>query len=141
MKSADDDGTTLETQVKNFGADLLGDINVSFTYQMDPEVEKLLQSINSRKNILLIIKEAINNLAKHSRSTVASLKLGIKGDNIELVIKDNGGGFDVDNKREGNGLKNMQSRVVELKGIMKVYSGINNGTRIEILIPKSSFKE
>ena len=68
-------------------------------------------------------------MAKHSRSTVASLKLGIKGDNIELVIKDNGGGFDVDNKR------------VELKGIMKVYSGINNGTRIEILIPKSSFKE
>lgn len=141
MKSADDDGTTLETQIKNFGADLLNDINVSFTYQMDQEVEKLLQSIYSRKNLLLIIKEAINNMAKHSRSTEASLKLGIKDDTIELVIKDNGVGFDVNNNREGNGLKNMQSRVIELKGNMTVHSGINEGTQIEVLIPKASFKE
>ena len=79
-------------------------------------------------------------MAKHSQASRASLKLGIKDDLIELVIEDNGVGFDAANNKVGNGLKNIQSRVQELKGKIKIETAKNEGTKIQILIPKSSFK-
>ncbi len=140
MKPASVGGTTLEAQVKNFGVDLLNNINVNFTYLMDPEVENFLQSFYVRRNLLLIIKEAINNLAKHSHATMASLKLAITGENIELIIKDNGVGFDMNGKKDGNGLTNLHNRVAELHGEMKVRTVINEGTEISIHFPKSFFR-
>ena len=57
-----------------------------------------------------------------------------------MVIEDNGVGFDAANNKAGNGLKNIQSRVQELKGKIKIETAKNEGTKIQILIPKSSFK-
>ena len=82
-------------------------------------------------------KEA--NLIKGCQSKVW-IEAEFKDDKLELNIKDNGVGFDEYNNKAGNGLKNIQSRVQELKGTIKIDSAKDEGTTIEILIPKSSFK-
>lgn len=135
MKASAINNTTLEAKIKNFGSELLSDKNIDFTYLIYDDVEKILQSINARKNILLICKEAMNNIAKYSQATAASLLITTNNDMLELSISDNGVGFNVTKFTSGNGLKNMQNRISELKGIIHFTSIINEGTTIKANIP------
>lgn len=127
--------TTLEVKIKNYGVELLSDKNISFHYKINPEADGLLQNMLARKNILLIIKEAMNNIAKYSNATEADLQLTIDNENCMLIIKDNGIGFDTQLPNEGNGLKNMAHRAQELKGTLAIQSSSGNGTVLKGIFP------
>jgi len=135
MKTTADSSTTLDAKIKNFGSELLSDKNIYFTYTINSDIEKLLYNINARKNILLLIKEAMNNIAKYSQASSASLIIEINSDTLHLLISDNGVGFNVVTETAGNGLKNMKYRIEELKGSIKFTSVINEGTTIKVAIP------
>lgn len=127
--------TTLEAKIKNYGVELLSDKNISFHYKINAEAENLLQNILARKNILLIIKEAMNNIAKYSKATEADLQLTIENGNCMLMIKDNGIGFNAQLPNEGNGLWNMKHRALELKGTLTIQSSPDKGTVIKGVFP------
>lgn len=127
--------TTVEAKIKNFGVELLSDKNISFHYKINAEVESLLQSMLARKNILLIIKEAMNNIAKYSYAIEADLQLTIDNENCMLIIKDNGIGFNAQLPNDGNGLTNMKYRAQELKGTLTIQSSPGNGTVIKGVFP------
>ncbi len=127
--------TTLEAKIKNYGVELLSDKNISFHYKINAEAESLLQNMLARKNILLIIKEAMNNIAKYSNATEADLQLTIENGNCMLIIKDNGIGFNTQLPNEGNGLMNMKHRAQELKGTLTIQSSPGNGTVIKGVFP------
>jgi signal transduction histidine kinase len=66
--------------------------------------------------IYRILQEAMNNIAKHSKATLVSISLTkTKDDRIELVIEDNGIGFDMESIKKGLGLGSMRERA-ELSG-------------------------
>ena len=135
MKTNADSTTTLEAKIKNYGAELLGDKNIQVTYTIDENIDKLLQNIHARKNILLIIKEAMNNIAKYSQATEANLAIVISDTAVALTIADNGIGFALAKATHGNGLKNMQHRVAELRGNIKFATLANEGTTITATLP------
>lgn len=126
---------SLEIKIKNYAAELLQDKNISFACDVAPAAEVQLQNMQARKNILLIIKEAINNIAKHSEATAASLWLTVQDKNIVLTITDNGKGFNAAANEKGNGLGNMQARVQELNGRIQFATAAANGVKIIIHIP------
>ncbi len=66
--------------------------------------------------IYRILQEAMNNIAKHSQANLVSISLmRKKDDRIELVIEDNGIGFDMESIKKGLGLGSMRERA-ELSG-------------------------
>jgi signal transduction histidine kinase len=84
-----------------------------------------------RHNIFLTVKEALNNIAKHSRASEARLRLFLKDSTLEIEIEDDGVGFSVDSKDlSRNGLSNMKERIKEIGGVIDISSRPNNGTRI-----------
>ena len=135
MKTSADGTTTLEAKVKNYGAELLGDKNINITYTIDDNIDKLLQNVQARKNILLITKEAMNNIAKYSQATQASLSILITDTAVVLTITDNGIGFNIATATNGNGLKNMKYRVKELQGTINYVTAPSLGTTISTSIP------
>jgi len=136
MKSAGDDSTTIETKIKNYGAELLSDKSINFTYHISPAAEAALQEgMQARKNILLLIKEAMNNIAKYSDANEAWLKIDTKEKKLVLEIADNGIGFDAGIPNPGNGLKNMQFRVKELKGVIFLETAPGKGVIITASVP------
>ena len=141
MKSARDNTTTLEAKIKNFGVELLSDKNIDFGYHISTDAEAALRGIAVRKNILLLIKEAMNNMAKYSAAKTASLKMGIKNNNLALEITDNGIGFDIEKTAAGNGLKSMEYRIKELKGSLVISSIPGQGTCITALVPLRAINE
>jgi PAS domain S-box-containing protein len=90
--------------------------------------------------IYRICQEAFNNIAKHSKAEVATLSLR-KSDKIELVIEDNGRGFDLEEKLfaenpgRGLGLTSMRERAEILGGSFAVESIQGSGTTIRVSWP------
>lgn len=139
MQPADEQTASLQSRIKNYGAELLYNQDIAFEYQILPEVEKCLEHLLARKNVLLIVKEAINNIAKYSQATAAQVQLSIHGAELVVDIKDNGCGFDVHKEgRDGNGLRNMRHRTQELRGQLQLHSAPGQGTHIHVRIPLTS---
>ena len=86
--------------------------------------------------IFRIIQEAMNNMAKHSQADLVSLSLQKKDDCIEMVIRDNGKGFDLgkvlamESSMKGMGLSSMKERAEFSGGSLDIVSTIGGGTII-----------
>jgi signal transduction histidine kinase len=93
-------------------------------------------SATFRRNVLLVTKEAINNIVKHSGATVASVQLELEGSSLDLRIADNGRGFSqLSLTNRGNGLVNMRRRIVDdLGGTFDLSTKVGSGTTIQIRV-------
>ena len=119
------------------------DINISFTHNNDKK--GILPVI--KLSVFRMIQEACNNAIKHSEATDINIDLKYHDDFITLTVKDNGRGFDLDNKKDypssdyhGYGLPIMKERVYLLSGTIKIQSSLNKGTIVTITIPISMSK-
>lgn len=88
-------------------------------------------------NLYRIIQELISNILKHSKASEVSIQLLKKDNRLNVVVEDNGIGFNVSelNSSKGMGLKNIESRVDSLHGKYDIDSGKGAGTTITIDIP------
>ncbi len=132
---------SLANRVRNYSTDLLSQKNIECTYHIDPRVDRKLQQPESRKNILLIIKEALNNIAKYSEASQAEVTVATDRSDILITIADNGKGFDPDLVSRGNGLNNMEQRTRSLGGSFHIRSSPGGGTSIQSRIPISRIRK
>ncbi len=95
--------------------------------------------LDSNKELIIfrIIQEAFNNVIKHAKASVVQLQLDYCPDQLQILIADNGRGFDPERNRNGGnaGLKNMETRASILKGEMQVFSSAESGTNLIFTIP------
>jgi signal transduction histidine kinase len=89
-----------------------------------------------RRNIFLVIKEAIYNITKHSKATRVRVSMKFRKRWAEVEISDNGTGFSVQEKQNwGNGLSNMNQRMKDIGGDFQINSDKNQGTIIKLTFP------
>ena len=81
-----------------------------------------------------IILESINNILKHSGANKSEIILTNDNEKIQLLIIDNGKGFDLEKDLIGFGLKNIENRLQGLNGRFEV-SNLKVGAKIRINIP------
>ncbi len=91
-----------------------------------------IKNLQSRRNLFLIYKEILNNIAKHSEAKNVFINIEDNPSSFQLKINDDGKSFDKENIKHGNGLKNIRKRVNELNGKLEVESKIDTGTLISI---------
>lgn len=125
------------TRMRQYASEILEAAHIDFEMHVDEKLHDLQLPLEMRKDFYLIFKEAINNLAKHSQASKAVVEIHLRHHQINLIICDNGKGFQSNRTKGGNGLKNMQARTHQLKGQFEIQSGINAGTKIEVTIPSS----
>jgi ligand-binding sensor domain-containing protein/two-component sensor histidine kinase len=137
-----DDMEKILDRMESFARPLLKTKNISCSFSYGPSVTKLNLPMETRKNFYLIFKEAINNVLKYSGCTNMEVFLKQANGNIELKVKDDGVGFDVEDIKQkaakslsGNGLVNMKRRAAELKGKCTIESSAGKGTCITLLLP------
>ena len=76
----------------------------------------------------------MNNVYKHAGATKVEIGLMMDEEGINLMVEDDGSGFDPNKSTKGIGLSNIHSRVEALGGIVKVDSQDKRGTAIHINI-------
>lgn len=118
--------------------DLLDTIRIANIIEVefypDTEVETLINE-NYKLTLYRIVQEQINNVLKHAQATKIIVELFEDNNKIELVVTDNGKGFDPETVKKGHGLKNMQSRAELLNGTMEIKSNYGKGSKLKIHIP------
>jgi signal transduction histidine kinase len=85
-----------------------------------------------------ILQEALTNVARHARAKVVAVELKCEGTMLELVVRDDGVGFDVAatlGQASGLGLHGMQERVALLGGSVEIESAPGHGTVVRARIP------
>jgi signal transduction histidine kinase/ligand-binding sensor domain-containing protein len=93
---------------------------------------------NTRHNVFLVVKEALQNVIKHARATEVWLRIHATTAGLRIVIEDNGCGF-ARAPEDGlaDGLRNMRQRMNELGGQCRIQSRPDAGTHIIVEAPWS----
>lgn len=108
-----------------------GKMKISFNYDdYHTKVGK-----EQKQSLYRILQEQLTNIMKHARATEVMVTLSQACDKTELVISDNGKGFDVGAKRNGIGLNNISSRAKVFGGGMKIVSAEGEGCTLRVWLP------
>ena len=95
--------------------------------------ERVRLPMSYRENLYLIFKEALNNSLRHSGCQEIELSVALQGRRLEVVLRDDGRGFDAVEGRRGNGLDNMKSRAERIGGRLSIEAGQGAGTAIRFV--------
>lgn len=122
--------------VCDYAQKFLGPAGIECVFEVDSETLNAAADLPLRRSLLMAIKETLNNTVKYSGATELWLQIARQRQNLVVVVRDNGRGFDPAAARPGrNGLVNMSRRMRELGGSCSITSGTGQGCRIEFCIP------
>ena len=92
-------------------------------------------TMEKRRDLYLVFKEALNNILKHAQASHVSIELEAEDNKVLLRITDNGRGFDVNDPGNRNGLKNIKRRMEKWKGKSVIESVPGKGTILDVTLP------
>jgi len=121
----------LTRRMHRFAAETLGAANIGLTFSAPEDVDLKLGA-DVRRELYLILKESVNNIARHSAATAAVVELTLSRGELRLVISDNGVGFDPHRDGDGNGLPSMRKRATTFGGRLHIESETGVGTRVTL---------
>lgn len=123
-------------------SELIENIRLTKTFNIDLTVK--LDSINQFNSlqqlyIYRIIQEQLNNIIKHAHANNVSVELVENYQSIDLIIRDDGRGFNPKEKSVGIGLNNIQNRAELLNGTLEIISEHNKGCTLKVTIAEKTF--
>ncbi len=127
VKPGKDTIEVLIEKIEQYARDMCRAKNIDFTASITVLTNTSLTQ-EKRYHLFLCMKEAINNAVKYSEADLLELTVKEYNQLLEITIRDNGKGFDVENVKRGNGLDNMQQRVDELGAEYLLKSEPGKGT-------------
>ena len=92
-------------------------------------------SVDTRRDVYLIFKEAVNNAARHSGCSRVQVSLDSDAAGLILSVVDDGAGFDTGSEDQGNGLTSMRSRAERLGAKFDISSRPGKGTTVRLEVP------
>lgn len=124
----------LYARIREYSADYLEDFSIELTLKISDNVPQLPITRDAHREILMVVKESLNNIIKHSKASLVEIESGISNTHFLITVKDNGIGISEANTL-GNGIKNMRNRVESLNGQFSINSIPESGTIIKVSIP------
>ena len=110
---------------------------IPHTLSADDAAGRSLLPVDQRRDMVLIFKETLHNLVRHSKATQAGITLVLAARSLTLTIRDNGCGFTpAAVSGSGMGLTNLQRRAGKHGGSVEVLSAPGEGTTIRITLPR-----
>lgn len=118
-----------------YATELFSASNIVCRFKIPIECDAVTLTEAARHSLFLAVKEALNNVIRHSSATEVELQISQIGDRLQIVIADNGRGFDWNTVRRGNGLTNLYERLETLNGQCQLESKAGKGTTVKFVVP------
>ncbi|MGZ5286871.1 MAG: PAS domain-containing protein [Flavisolibacter sp.] len=118
--------------------DLIDNINLTRKLKAQLDADKKIEDYldkNHKLTVFRIIQEAMNNAINHAKASTVKIGLKKNRNKAELVIEDNGIGFNPQLIKKGAGLKNIQNRIYLINGKQQIISAPGAGCKIIIEFP------
>ena len=131
-------GSEPAMSLRDLMARYVDDFGDRFGLRAEFECESDLPHLTPRAEaeLLRIAQEALNNVVRHADATVVRVRAGIVDSQIELIVGDNGIGFEPSEVKDGCfGLASMRERAEIIGGELTIESQPQDGTRIRVSVP------
>lgn len=119
--------------------DLFKARGIEFKFTASDRDRELRLGVEMRREVFLIFKESVNNIARHAECTEVEAEFRLERDWLRLTLRDNGLGFDPqnvpDNSGGGNGMASMRRRAQTLGGKLRIVSAPGRGTLVVLRAP------
>lgn len=126
-------GKSLAQGITELVQQLQAKVPMDIRLDMDQQMQ-LSKGIEDQ--IFRIVQEALSNILRHSKASRTEIKLYLDQDTVKLLIRDNGIGFDLKEKKQASyGIVSMQERVNEIGGSMQIITAPGKGTKLDIRVP------
>jgi signal transduction histidine kinase len=109
--------------------------DIQFRFTAASAHDNLRLGIDTRRDLLLVFKEVVNNTARHSHCSSVTIDFQRTDAGLVLAMADNGVGFDTSQESTGQGLASLRRRAGRLKGTLDVRSSPLAGTAITLQVP------
>jgi signal transduction histidine kinase len=138
MSSSNDSLGNMIAYIRSYSLEYFENTGVSCKISLPEGLPNIVVSGEIRRNVFLVVKEALNNILKHAGATEVNITLERVPDGLKLFIHDNGTGIDFEKLRQfGNGLKNMKKRMDDVNIHFSIEN--KNGTLITLHRVVNSF--
>jgi signal transduction histidine kinase len=125
----------LVSYIRSFASEYLEPTPIECIFDFPEEMPEMALSVEVRRNVYLVVREALHNVVKHSGATRVNLRLAVEDLRFTISIKDNGNGFELAKLEfPGNGLMNMKKRMIDIEGEIMIRSEVGSGTDIELIV-------
>jgi signal transduction histidine kinase len=134
LNSQNDGIYEIAEHIKEIGHDVFGETPIEFScsHNITPR-NPLKLKLDYSRNLTMIFKEAYSNILRHAGARRVEISMELKnGNELEISVKDDGTGFDLQQKNSGNGIRNMQNRVQRMHGEFNLQAVPGSGTGIHI---------
>ncbi|MDX2250260.1 MAG: two-component regulator propeller domain-containing protein [Bacteroidia bacterium] len=119
--------------LKDFGDALFEQTDITFrTEGIRPDLEKIKIPLSTRRHLVLLFKEAMNNSLKYAGGNEVFFRANHYGERLTLSFQDRGKGLGEEVLGTGYGLKNMRERAQKIGATLKIESLPEGGTLVEL---------
>jgi ligand-binding sensor domain-containing protein/two-component sensor histidine kinase len=104
-----------------------------FNFSIEQSAKSYFFQKEEKRNLYMVVKEAINNSMKYAEAKNISLSITLAEKKLQVIISDDGIGFDLTQSKRGNGLNNMERRAREINYRFDLTSSPSTGTKIHLI--------
>lgn len=134
---------SLASYLEKFGFDYLAAVGIRCRLDLPAQPPALQLTTEVRHNLFLAYKEALHNVVKHAAASEVRITLAFTGNELELIVEDNGRGFGLNRVENGvvrghgrlaagNGLDSMNRRIRDIGGTCQIQSEPGRGTKVTL---------
>jgi signal transduction histidine kinase/streptogramin lyase len=117
--------------ISQFVVEFLHAANIRCRVDLPDNFPDRTVSPEARHNLFLVVKETLNNIARHSRASEVQFQVTASGAQLVITVEDNGRGFNgLAPSAAGDGLRNMRQRMEEIGAKFDLESKPEAGTRV-----------
>lgn len=125
-----------KASVREIAYDYLENTTIRLQINMPEHIQNPILSYQIKRNLECILKEALQNILKHSQASNVTMELNINHGIIMFNIMDDGIGIHTSTKSGSKGLTNIRQRIIKLNGMLKIISSEHEiGTKLIMQIP------
>jgi len=118
-----------------YATELFSASDIVCRFKIPIECDPVTMTEAARHSLFLAVKEALNNVIRHASATEVELQISQSPDRLQVVVTDNGRGFDWNKIQPGDGLANLQARLEALHGQCHIESQAGKGTTVRFSVP------
>jgi signal transduction histidine kinase/ligand-binding sensor domain-containing protein len=134
-----DDLESLLARIRRFASDLFEARGLAVHFSAPPRAAEIALRPAARRELYLVLKEALHNAARHARAGAVWIEVSELGGELLAEVRDDGVGFTPatcsdagDTGDGGHGLRNLRQRAARLGGVLTIDSAPGEGTRVRL---------
>jgi signal transduction histidine kinase len=137
INSKNDTLSSLVEYLASYAEEFLAKAGIAYRVELPRSYANCTIVGEIRHDVMLAVREAINNAVRHGNPNEVLLRLTVTGDQLEILVQDDGCGFNPA-LIKGNGLDNLKERMSKLNGSCQINSSFGTGTSItlKVTLPK-----